>query len=796
MISNQNLLRLSFFIMICLSSILLGLGQVNLSLPIVAISMGLAGIIFVDWLKWFSLPRWVANILSIGVLILTMKGFLEERSGSQLIAVANLLVYLQSLLMLQEKTPRQYWQLVVLNLLQIVVAAVFVLNLEGSVLFLIYMCIAAFFLSHLTCYDEAFKLGYVNRSGRGQQSLFLRSGPATNRLKGVRVLYDPKPLSKEFFRTATSHLIVWITVSLAFSMVLFVLIPRHQTAWFAGAMASTSKTGATKQVNLNERGLIKPTYEPVMRVTFRNPNTLDIINPAEMPYLRGMALSSLVIKDDKTTWEAPYDRVYSYDYHELPFAPGNIPSNRKAIVEVKLEPTTDPLLHVVTPAFGVSGVTIPGEFSRSLSAVTRRRNSDKIEMTPFQYEFLTVLDRNRAPLRGWQYTPETNIPSARTMAGNQAEYKWLTEIDPTRYPTLVRIAGEIADEVNSESHFEIASAMERHFWNASVYSYTLDYTDVARDEFLDPVEDFVRNHHTGHCEIYASAMVLMLRSQGIPARLVVGFLGGEYYDDFYGVTTGNAHAWVEVYIRPEDCTQRMFANGEAGPGGCWYRMDPTPANERATAAPSGISLNRARQLWQDYVLGLSNENQADMLSTQSQSLAGLMDISQWSGRVQEAVDKVQQNRLLQTITIVGAIMIIAVATFFTFRSDRKSRRPTNYKRISFVRRIAAQALSFLSPQLGDWMLGEARRVTRIPFYERFLALMRKYGVERQSTETASDFLTRASNHFSESERSNEIRSAITDLTKSFQLARFRGDIIEAREAERLNQLLVSLEQMV
>ena len=81
----------------------------------------------------------------------------------------------------------------------------------------------------------------------------------------------------------------------------------------------------------------------------------------------------------------------------------------------------------------------------------------------------------------------------------------------------------------------------------SAYGYTLD---LRRVEDGDPVADFLFNMREGHCEYFASAMVLMLRSRRVPARLVNGFQMGEYNEaaDVYTVRQSDAHSWVEAYF--------------------------------------------------------------------------------------------------------------------------------------------------------------------------------------------------------------------------------------------------------
>ncbi|MEJ2086504.1 MAG: DUF3488 and transglutaminase-like domain-containing protein [Acidobacteriota bacterium] len=126
---------------------------------------------------------------------------------------------------------------------------------------------------------------------------------------------------------------------------------------------------------------------------------------------------------------------------------------------------------------------------------------------------------------------------------------------------------------------------------ASEYRYTLDLVGTRVD---DPVEAFLFDWREGHCEYFASAMVLMLRSIDIPARLVTGYLGGEYnpFEGYYVLRQSDAHAWVEAF------------SPELG----WTVYDPTPASGRPAARSAGLGhmLSQAYDYlvfrWDRYVL--------------------------------------------------------------------------------------------------------------------------------------------------------------------------------------------------
>jgi protein-glutamine gamma-glutamyltransferase len=115
------------------------------------------------------------------------------------------------------------------------------------------------------------------------------------------------------------------------------------------------------------------------------------------------------------------------------------------------------------------------------------------------------------------------------------------------------------------------------------YQYTLDFRGRTAE---NPIEEFLFRYRSGQCEYFASSMVLMLRSQGIPARLATGFLGGEYnpFEGYFIVRESNAHAWVEAYL----------------PGEGWRIYDPTPPAGLPSAEQGG-AWSLTRQAW-DYVL--------------------------------------------------------------------------------------------------------------------------------------------------------------------------------------------------
>jgi protein-glutamine gamma-glutamyltransferase len=161
----------------------------------------------------------------------------------------------------------------------------------------------------------------------------------------------------------------------------------------------------------------------------------------------------------------------------------------------------------------------------------------------------------------------------------------------------------------SQYHEKVARALEEYLATSGKYTYTLNLP--RKDRTVDPIVDFLCNVKQGHCERFASGLAVMLRSQGIPARVIAGFRGAEHQGKgVYHVRQSNAHAWVEALIeRP----------GLNGPERRWQTLDPTPSEENETESLSGLGRwwrefsNRGGSMWRNYVVDYTADQQDAML---------------------------------------------------------------------------------------------------------------------------------------------------------------------------------------
>jgi transglutaminase-like putative cysteine protease len=188
----------------------------------------------------------------------------------------------------------------------------------------------------------------------------------------------------------------------------------------------------------------------------------------------------------------------------------------------------------------------------------------------FRYAVSSVLDDGVSPAEHTALSPDA-----------REHYLHLRQLDPR-----VR---ELAENVTAGwfTQLDRARAIENHL--RSSYGYTLDLPD---HEAADPIAYFLFERKKGHCEYFASAMAVMLRTVGIPTRLVNGFQSGTFnpISNQYVIRASDAHSWVEAYLESRG----------------WTTFDPTPADP--SARPNGLLAkfalwtDAADTFWQDWVL--------------------------------------------------------------------------------------------------------------------------------------------------------------------------------------------------
>lgn len=149
----------------------------------------------------------------------------------------------------------------------------------------------------------------------------------------------------------------------------------------------------------------------------------------------------------------------------------------------------------------------------------------------------------------------------------------VTEDDYTLPDTIRPMLESWSAEVTrgADNPLDRAIAIQNHL-RGSEYTYSLDLGPQLRDEtggLMDPIRMF-RETKRGYCVQFATAMIMLARAQGIPARMAIGFLPGDPSGtDSYVVKASDAHAWPELYFQ----------------GYGWLRFEPTPGARTGSPPP-------------------------------------------------------------------------------------------------------------------------------------------------------------------------------------------------------------------
>jgi transglutaminase-like putative cysteine protease len=166
---------------------------------------------------------------------------------------------------------------------------------------------------------------------------------------------------------------------------------------------------------------------------------------------------------------------------------------------------------------------------------------------------------------------------------------------------LTQAFRDLAYEVIGDARTPVERARRIEAFLEASYTYTTDLPAVSAS---NPIESFLFDTRRGHCEYFSSAMVLLARAVGIPARNVNGFLGGDWngIGDYYAIRQSDAHSWVELLLP-----------GPTWDAAVWVTFDPTPPGGLPSDGEvlSGISafFDSVRMWWYRNVVDYSLEKQ-------------------------------------------------------------------------------------------------------------------------------------------------------------------------------------------
>ncbi|HUB31574.1 MAG TPA: transglutaminaseTgpA domain-containing protein [Bryobacteraceae bacterium] len=313
----------------------------------------------------------------------------------------------------------------------------------------------------------------------------------------------------------------------------------------------------------------------------------------------------------------------------------------------------------------------------------------------------------------------------------------LPRLDP-RIPKLAaRMTAGLATDIQQ------ARAIERHLGHD--YAYTIRLPD---HEPADPLAYFLFTRRMGHCEYFASAMTVMLRTLGIPARLATGFQSGVFnpFTDEWLVRASDAHTWVEAWI--------------SGYG--WTTFDPTPSAsgaESGFAARLDLYLDAAQTFWRQWVVGYDAGVQGSLADRFEQTVRrlGLDWLSTLAGsgwNWDARVTKWLRRFGLPILLVLAGVVVLRILSARLLRLLRFRRRVERARR------------------------GEASMADATLLYQRMLSVLEKRGYEKPAWFTPAEFAASL-------ERS-PFAGTVAEFTAAYNALRFGG---HTEVAPRLSTLL-------
>jgi transglutaminase-like putative cysteine protease len=315
-------------------------------------------------------------------------------------------------------------------------------------------------------------------------------------------------------------------------------------------------------------------------------------------------------------------------------------------------------------------------------------------------------------------------------------------------PTLDSRIPELAKQITTSAtnSYDKAAAVENYL--RTHYGYTLQ---LSRTVPHDPLANFLFERKQGHCEYFASSMAVMLRTLGIPSRVVNGFRTGEFNDvtSQYVIRASNAHSWVEAYF----------------PQSGWVAFDPTPSASfppRTGWSRMSLYVDAIASFWREWIVNYDVGHQHSLaVSTGNRSREVIWLVRRWWHR--------HYQRMLSAARNAGSAM-----------TGSPLRWSLGGSLMAALFLLAVNA-SRLLHSLGRWRL--AAQPERSPqraatiWYERMTKRVARQGWRKSPNETPDEFVSGIGDA--------AIRKKVAEFTRHYESARFDDSVEDVRRLPEL-----------
>lgn len=778
------ILNISLTLLVATAGAVFALAEGRTGIPAITIPVAIAACLLVDQYRLWRLPNSVQNLLGLAAFAAAGVELYLSDIEAPLLAGGHLLSYLTCAFLLQPKGRRQFWWLAALSLLQVAVASVLTYDSWFGLVMPLFLLELLWTMSVFQLQQAALTF---DATVAGQLPIALSPGPSpglarSSASRSAQLDEQHRWVTPRFVLSTLTGTVLSLLLAVSF----FVFIPRvwpntNPVFTDGGRMigGAPSRSGYTTRVTLGHVGEIQESARVALESRMFNPETKAPIEWSEWlallgggPRFRGVT-QEVYDAGSWDRWEG-IERNGELDLDELPVALGGGFRQHTLINHESVRGQSDVAMTCGLPLSG--SCNDPRRqvglepFSWSLASGRRSRGANR----SVHYEFDVV------PVDPWFPNWIGQIGASHTWRSRSSRSYLTTtlQLDPELKDALEQwIAEHPALHVSSMSHSAIAQQYERWFLGGTELTYSLNLSIV--DPQVDPVIDFLRNTRRGHCEYFATALALLLRTQGIPARVVTGFKGGQVGTD--GVLTVrdlHAHLWVEAYLADAPANPRT---GQSGPR--WITLDPTPAARNSVvAAQEELAASAWGRLQTGWLMLWSTSIRMSEADQRALIFDPLRDIavSTW-GDVRGALSG-RGSRFSRFLTSPrdwfswqGGLFV-----FFVLSAGLALYRGVRALRLRWRRSTRAAAVT--GPQ-----------AMVVPFYRRFESLLAEHGLTRPASRTPREFVDRQTDHL-QARVPEQLAALPADLTETFYSVRYGHNAMSDEESQTMESKLNELER--
>jgi len=511
---------------------------------------------------------------------------------------------------------------------------------------------------------------------------------------------------------------------------IFFLLPRTSAGYLSAyATGNDLSTGFSDRVQLGRIGQIQQSTAVVMHVQIDG----DQHGLYDLKW-RGVALE----KFDGKSWSSPAGqaRLTRPAAGRFVLDSAAVRSGKHIRYRVLMEPIG-------------SNVFFLAAWPRSLAGAYRAIGQDSTG---------SVFDLDEGhPVSIYDAESDIGAPSKLQLRSSGTNYPArLTEDDLALPVHIDRRIGQLARDVtaNASNPYDKADAVQTYL--TTHYRYTLQ---LPKSEPQDPLSNFLFERKEGHCEYFASSMAVMLRSVGIPARVVNGFRTTEFNDltASYVIRASSAHSWVEVYF--------------SGYG--WLEFDPTPGTpllEREGWSRISLYADAMASFWREWVVNYDIGHQRLLGQNAMQgSRAAVESMRNWARARYAAMLKSArraQGRLSQAPGRWGAVGV-ALAAVLLLAVNARVLRAWMQKR-----RIEAHPESAPTMAATLW-------------YDRMTHRLARRGFKKEAEQTPREF--------ERAIQESRLRERVSNFTTAYEAARFGASPEDAQRLPELYEEIAAVE---